>query len=116
MKQCWKFVRSAAQFAEEFRLDSELEGGTILQPVVPAICRCRLPIFSKISDAYENVDVSAHSWPGPGFLSRREVVLRAQSIALCCIQLDRSQLEHRLPQFISLPCVQIVASNAWQGN
>ena len=96
MKRCWKLARPAAQFAEEFRLDSEPEGGTILQPVVPAIFSCKLPVFSKISDAYENLDVPAHSWSGLEFPSCREVVLKAQYTALCSHSTSRSQLEHRL--------------------
>ena len=81
-RRCWKFVRPAAQFAEESRLDSKPEGGTILQPVVPAIFSVRLQCFSKISDEYENLDVPAHlSWrlevPGS-----REVMPGAEYIAL----------------------------------
>jgi hypothetical protein len=56
-----KLRRPAAPYAEESRLGSEPEGGTILQPVVPAIPRLHVPLFSKISDEYENLDVPADS-------------------------------------------------------
>jgi hypothetical protein len=58
VRRCWKLLRSAVRCAEESPLDSEPEGGTILQPVVPAIIlgsQC----FSKISDKNENMDVRA---------------------------------------------------------
>src|SRR6266478_6868816 len=82
VRRCWKLVRPAAPFAEESRLDSEPDGGTILPPAVPAIFSVTLQCFSKISDEYENLDVPAHlSWRLE-VLGSREVMPGAEYIAL----------------------------------
>ena len=81
MIQCSKFAPSAAQFGEEFRLDSEPEAVRSLRPVVPAIFQFQAPSFSKISDEYENMDGLAHLSSRLEFPSSERVLRRPQYIA-----------------------------------
>src|SRR2546425_6914819 len=66
-----KLVRTVARFAEESWSGSEPGSGTTLQPNRPRIPNEQAPIFSEISDEYENLDLRQPRFQVAEFLRKR---------------------------------------------